>query len=82
MRTDHQNKLCQHAACVADPQVADGFAINIDSTGQVALENQDQFRSLEFDATNNSYIVHFLQPASLAADAQNFIIQSEDGNSK
>lgn len=78
LRSDSESTLCSQGQCGAGSHVSDSFAIDITQNGLVQLEGQDQYKSLQFDSTANAYFVHFARPAALAAEAQNFIIQSQD----
>ena len=76
--TDGLDSICNIGGCPAGMAAEDSFSLSITPTGTVTLDNQDQSRSLFYDRKNNLYQVLFTHPASLASQAQNFIIQSEN----
>lgn len=78
VHTDGQDSLCSHGTCAQGQRVSDSFSLDINAQGEVTLEGQDQNRSLSYDSKQKVYVIQFLKPAAIAAEVQNFIIQSED----
>ena len=81
-RTENVESICEEGFCPTNSHTADQISLSIDKSGNVTLDSEDEYRSLQYDRKSNKYRISFGKPAILASQAQNFIIQSTDLTSK
>jgi len=75
-RTYGQSNLCSSSPCQIGDTAESDLVFQVSSSGVVALDNPDEFRTLSFDNSLGIYKIEFTKPAQLARDITNLTIQS------
>jgi hypothetical protein len=75
-RTDGKSKLCSETPCQIGKSAESDLVVQISSSGVVALNKTDQYRTMSFNNSTGIYQIVFAKPAQLARDITNLTIQS------
>lgn len=75
-RTDGKSKLCSESSCQIGKSAESDLVVQVSSSGIVALDSPDQYRTFTFDNSTGIYQIVFAKPAQLARDITNLTIQS------
>ena len=75
-RTDGKSKLCSETSCQIGKSAESDLVVQVSSSGVVALDSSDQYRTLTFDSSTGIYQIAFAKPAQLARDITDLTIQS------
>ena len=75
-RTDGKSSLCSNSSCKIGRSAESDLVVQVSSSGVVALDSSDQYRTMTFDSSTGIYQIVFAKPAQLARDITNLTIQS------
>ena len=75
-RTDGKSKLCSDSPCQIGKSAESDLVVQVSSSGVVALDSSDQYRTMSFNNSTGIYQIVFAKPAQLALDIANLTIQS------
>ena len=75
-RTDGKSKLCSDSPCKIGKSAESDLVVQVSSSGVVALDSSDQYRTMSFNNSTGIYQIVFAKPAQLARDITNLTIQS------
>ena len=75
-RIDGKSKLCSESPCQVGDTAESELVFQVSSSGDVALDSSNQYRTMTFDNSLGIYKIMFTKPALLARDINNLTIQS------
>ena len=75
-RTDGLVSMCSPSTCTVGVSAESDLVVQVSSSGQVTLRGANQYVSLDFQDDSGIYKISFTQPAQLASEITDLIIQS------
>jgi len=75
-RTDRRASMCSSSPCTVGVSSESVLVVQVSASGQVTLRGANQYVSLDFQDESGIYKISFTQPAQLAVEITDLIIQS------
>ena len=75
-RTDGKSMLCSDSPCQIGKSAESDLVVQVSSSGVVALDSSDKYRTMTFNNSTGIYQITFAKPAQLTRDITNLTIQS------